>query len=158
MNESPLPLPAVLPLLERLAVFTERRHEVLAGNVANISTPGYRPRDLPVEAFQAALRRALQPTPADRAAPALGASPTEAASLAEALGTALGEAQASPFDRDLLRARERPGPETRFHDGAERNLERELLELTKNSIRQSLAMDLLVSQYNQLQMVIGERV
>ena len=32
--------------------FTEARHSVLAGNVANLDTPGYKTRDLSVETFQ----------------------------------------------------------------------------------------------------------
>jgi flagellar basal-body rod protein FlgB len=44
-------------LLEKLAIFGERRQEILAGNVANIDTPGYKPRDLPVSEFQQALKR-----------------------------------------------------------------------------------------------------
>jgi flagellar basal-body rod protein FlgB len=47
------------PLLEQLAAFTERRHEVLTGNIANISTPDYKTRDLPVAKFQEALQQAV---------------------------------------------------------------------------------------------------
>ncbi len=43
----------------RTAAFTERRHHVLAGNVANLDTPGYRSRDLDLDAFQ---RTLAQPT------------------------------------------------------------------------------------------------
>ncbi|MDF1745212.1 MAG: flagellar basal body protein [Gimesia sp.] len=49
-----------LPLLEKMAAFAERRQEVLAGNIANIDTPEYKMRDLPVNDFQVALREAIQ--------------------------------------------------------------------------------------------------
>jgi len=49
-----------LPLLEKMAAFAERRQEVLAGNIANIDTPAYKMRDLPVKDFQQALRDAVQ--------------------------------------------------------------------------------------------------
>ncbi|MEM6979816.1 MAG: flagellar biosynthesis protein FlgB [Planctomycetota bacterium] len=46
--------------LEKTLAFTERRHKVLAGNLANISTPDYRSRDLDVDAFQTALAESIQ--------------------------------------------------------------------------------------------------
>ena len=49
-----------LPLLEKMAAFSERRQEVLAGNIANIDTPGYKMRDLPVAEFRQALQEAVQ--------------------------------------------------------------------------------------------------
>ena len=48
-----------IPLLEQVAAFTERRQEILAGNMANINTDDYRMRDLDVEKFQAILRQAI---------------------------------------------------------------------------------------------------
>ncbi|MEZ6046931.1 MAG: hypothetical protein R3C11_15390 [Planctomycetaceae bacterium] len=44
-----------IPLLEKVAQFGQKLHEVLAGNLANVDTPDYRPRDLPVDDFQQAL-------------------------------------------------------------------------------------------------------
>ena len=38
-----------LPVLEQVVNFTEARHGVLAGNIANLDTPGYRSRDLSTE-------------------------------------------------------------------------------------------------------------
>jgi len=49
-----------VPLLEKVAAFTERRQDVLAGNIANIDTPDYKMRDLPVADFQNALTRAIE--------------------------------------------------------------------------------------------------
>src|SRR5262249_58624906 len=50
---------STIPLLAKVAAFAERRHEALAGNIANISTPDYRTRDLPVADFRAALEEAV---------------------------------------------------------------------------------------------------
>ena len=50
---------STIPLLAKVAAFAERRHEALAGNVANISTPDYRTRDLPVADFRSALEEAV---------------------------------------------------------------------------------------------------
>ena len=41
-----------IPVLEQVVRFTEARHGVLAGNVANLDTPGYTTRDLSVDLFQ----------------------------------------------------------------------------------------------------------
>ena len=41
-----------IPVLLEVVKFTKARHAVLAGNIANIDTPGYQARDLSVEDFQ----------------------------------------------------------------------------------------------------------
>jgi len=46
--------------LEQTLAFTEKRHLLLASNVANMSTPDYRSRDLDVKKFQAALADSIQ--------------------------------------------------------------------------------------------------
>ncbi|HYO26457.1 MAG TPA: flagellar basal body protein, partial [Lacipirellulaceae bacterium] len=51
---------STLPMLEQVVSFTQARHGVLAGNVANMDTPGYRSRDLSPAAFQERLTRAIQ--------------------------------------------------------------------------------------------------
>ena len=48
-----------LPVLEQVVNFTEARHGVLAGNIANIDTPGYKTRDLSPELFQQRLQEAI---------------------------------------------------------------------------------------------------
>lgn len=42
-------------LLEQVINFTARRHRLIAENIANIDTPGYRQKDLSVSAFRKAL-------------------------------------------------------------------------------------------------------
>ena len=48
-----------IPLLEKIARFADRRQDVLTANIANIDTPNYKRLDLPLEAFQRALREAI---------------------------------------------------------------------------------------------------
>jgi len=48
-----------LPALEQTAIFTQRRHELLAGNLANLDTPDYRAKDLQVDRFQQALAESI---------------------------------------------------------------------------------------------------
>ena len=47
------------PTLERMLRFTEARQNLLTEDVANVSTPGYRQRDLSVAAFQRQLQARL---------------------------------------------------------------------------------------------------
>ncbi len=47
-------------MLEQTLSFTEQRHNLLLDNIANVSTPGYVQKDVPVESFQATLRQAVE--------------------------------------------------------------------------------------------------
>ena len=51
---------STIPVLERVVNFTEARHGVLAGNIANLDTPGYKTRDLSPETFQEQLKEAIE--------------------------------------------------------------------------------------------------
>ena len=51
---------STIPILEQVVQFAQARHGVLAGNLANIDTPGYQTRDLSPEMFQARLRTAIE--------------------------------------------------------------------------------------------------
>ena len=48
-----------IPMLQEVCGFPQARHHVLAGNIANVDTPGYRVRDLSVETFQERLKEAI---------------------------------------------------------------------------------------------------
>ena len=71
---------STIPVLEQVVNFTEARHGVLAGNIANLDTPGYRTRDLSPALFQERLKEAIEtrhqpPTPAYDSDP-FGLTPT----------------------------------------------------------------------------------
>ena len=137
---------STIPLLEKLAVFSERRQQVLAGNIANIDTPNYKTRDLPVEAFQRALQEAI----------ARGKQPASLAAI-----TPGGLSQTGTFDdlfpEKLFQAVESPARDITFQDGNNRNIENEVMEMTKNAMMQRFAVELLTAQFNMLQTVISER-
>lgn len=135
-----------LPLLEKVAAFAERRHEVLAGNIANIDTPGYKTRDLPVDAFQNALKESLRQLTRSQSPGATGLP-------RGATNTSLSEL----FPADLFRAVESASKNITFQDGANRSVEHEVMELTKNSMLQSFVIELMTAQMNLLQSVISER-
>ena len=48
-----------IPLLEKVLEFTDARQTLIADNVANVSTPNYRQKDLSFEGFQKMLREKL---------------------------------------------------------------------------------------------------
>ena len=58
---------STIPVLQEVVNFSQARQSVLAGNIANIDTPGYKARDFSVEDFQDRLKQAIE----DRDAPAL---------------------------------------------------------------------------------------
>lgn len=137
--------PRTLPLLERTAAFTERRHDVLAGNIANITTPDYKTRDLPVSEFQAALQQAM--TPQSSNSPRTTSGSTQSAS----------ERLEEIFPQKLFRAQERDTGDLTYQDGSNRSIEKEVMEMTRNSLMQNYAVELMVSQFRMLEMVVSER-
>jgi flagellar basal-body rod protein FlgB len=133
-------------LLEQMAVFGQRRHQVLVENLAHIDTVGYRTRDLPVAEFQQALREAVMsrgagPAPSDPWLGDTAPAPTPATRLPPA----------------LLRAAEAAPRNITFQDGNNRSIEHEAMELTKNLMLQNFAVELMSAQMNLLQAVISER-
>jgi|SRR5579871_248862 len=136
-----------LPLLEKMAAFTERRHDVLAGNIANISTPGYKTRDLPVKDFQEALKRSI--------ANQQTTSPTLFETFRNGSSPPV-DSQAE-FPQELFQAVERPPKDLVFQDGSNRNIEREVMEMTKNSMIQNFTVELMAAQLNLMGAVISER-
>ena len=49
-----------LPVLERSIAFTEKRQAVLAQNLANVDTPGYKAKDLDQAGFESLLQDAVE--------------------------------------------------------------------------------------------------
>lgn len=143
-----LPETRTLSLLEKVAVFSQKRQEVLAGNIANISTPGYRTRDLPVGDFQQALNKAIdlrKPAP-----PSLGDElmPRQAP----------GDMVENVFKSELFLAQERKPGDLTFQDSANRSIESEVMEMTRNSLTQAAAIELLTAQFRMTEAVISGRV
>ena len=127
-----------LPVLEQVVGFAQARHGVLAGNIANLDTPGYKTRDLSVDQFQDNLRRAID---ASRRPVSPGHS------LADGEGPAI-----SSFDdvRDSLQ-------DILFHDGSDVSLEKQIAELSKNQAMHNLAINLMSAQFRLLRAAISER-
>ena len=139
---------STVPLLQKVAAFTERRHEVLTGNIANISTPDYKTRDLPVAEFQKSLQDAISRRQ----------TPNRPAGDNWAFATSVAQPAFASLSRpQLYQAIEAPQTGVTFQDGNNRSIEIEVMEMTKNQLMQSVAIELMNSQLGRIQAVVSER-
>ena len=135
-----------IPVLEQVVNFSQARHQVLAGNIANLDTPGYRTRDLSPEVFSAHLRRVL----ADR---------ERASSLPRGGGSSGGSGGAFPAGLSqarLSQVSQGLGALVR-HDDVNVGVEQQVTELAKNQMQHNLALSIMTSQFRLLQAAVSER-
>ncbi|GAA4456646.1 hypothetical protein [Novipirellula rosea] len=124
-----------IPALEQSLTFSERRHELLAGNIANLDTPGYRSRDLDESEFQNALAESIHDSRRTRPTDSIGA-----------------------VTRDDIYAGPRAASEqVVFHDGSDVSLEGQITEIAKNQHLHGLAITTMRSQFSLLRAAITER-
>ena len=116
------------PMLEKVLSFTESRNRMLAENIANLTTPGYRTRQLDVSAFQAALREA-----SDRRSPSDKAFRIDA--TAEFRLDEAGFLNVTP-------SRE-PAENLLFQDGTNARIERQMAMLAENAMMNQFAAETL---------------
>ena len=134
-----------MPALERLIQFTAARQTVLADNIANLSTPFYKPRDLSPKAFQAALGKAIDKRRA-KANPTAG--PLE-----------LKDTRQLAFKKDGLEVRPRDLNENiLFHDENNRDLDRIMQKLAENTMAHNTAIELMRSELSIMESAIRERL
>jgi flagellar basal-body rod protein FlgB len=130
-----------VPVLEQVVGFTQARHAVLAGNVANADTPGYRVRDLSVGTFHKELKQAI----------AARREPRGVAAGSESLSQTYRQRDAAMDDvRATLR-------NILYHDDSNVSLEQQVNELNKNKTQHDLAIAVLRSQFDLLRAAISER-
>lgn len=132
-------------LLEQVVNFGQMRHNVLAGNVANISTPGYEFRELPPDAFQKLLKEAATSqvkSPLKSAAPAGGLSDLTG-------GTGASDPFANIGDKIS---------KSLIVNSENRSLEYQVAEITKNQMQHNLALSILQKQYQLMETAISERI
>lgn len=135
--------------LEQTISFAERRHNILASNIANMDTPDYQTRDLSVDDFQASIKDliATRKRQADE-------SPTMRFSVLqqnEASDLTAARDQAVQNVHDAMR-------QVVYNDGSNDNLELQATEAAKNKSLHEVAVTLLRSQFKALQMAISENV
>ena len=120
------------PLIERVLQFSNARHKLIAENMANVSTPGYRQKDLSEAKFFSLLR--------DRAA----------AKRTSAPGTTAFE--------DIASDLEHPTKGILFHDQNNRSMEQLASDQAKNGLLYTMAIELLKKQFGAMEQALKERV
>ncbi len=150
-----------IPALQRLMQFTGQRHRIILNNIANLSTPGFRPTDVSPQAFQAQLAEAIE-------AKRTGGAPRAALGIdGETAGAGFGADSALPMrstrevdalpDRLVLHP-EATGDNILFHDGNDRNVERVVQSLVENFMAYRAAAQLMRNRLEIINTAIRERV
>ena len=130
-----------IPLLEQMAAFAERRHQLITQNIANVETPHYRAKDLDPKEFSRWMKEMVDRKGAEGKYPA------------EMQGTAtldrLDRMAWQPFRRteSLLR-----------HDRNNVDMEKEMAKLAENSMMHKLALELLRKEYFGLDTAIKGKI
>ncbi len=138
-----------VPALEMTMRFAGARHRLIAHNIANISTPDFRPMDVSVTDFQRELGAAIdrrRESGVNAARPASDLVLKETRELRRGAGGGL----------ELRPATASPG--ILAHDRNNGDTERMLQDLVENATVFRVASDLLKSRYQMLNTAIGERV
>ncbi|MEO1498032.1 MAG: flagellar basal body protein [Planctomycetota bacterium] len=153
---------STLPVLEQVVAFTQSRHGVLAGNIANLNTPGYQSRDLSPEAFEASLGEALAARRASHSPGTAGVMGDWRIDGDPGLGLtrldSQGAAHFGRLDTDDLAGVSDSMKEILYHDESDVSLEKQITEIAKNQGKHNLAIALMRTQYSQLRSAISENV
>lgn len=140
-----------LPVLERMMQFAGARHRLLAHDIANVDTPGFRPVDLPVEPFRAALAEAAE---ARREGGGRGKGTGADGGLALDVESPGVRARGGSMEVEPIEI----GANVLFHDGNDRDVERLMQSLVENFLTFRAAADLMKNRMETLQTAISERV
>jgi flagellar basal-body rod protein FlgB len=138
---------STLPMLEQVVSFTQARHGVLAGNIANLDTPGYRSRDLSPAAFQERLKDAIEQQHKAADAPTAYSMPYSPGAPAP---------EARDVKRDFAKVTESLGGLLR-HDDNNTSMELQISEIAKNHAQHNLALSLMTAQFRLLRAAVTER-
>src|SRR5437868_7242218 len=127
-----------IPALSEVLNFAQARHTVLAGNVANVNTPGYRLRDLSPTAFQQRLKEAI----------------ARSREAHQPMSPGLAYSQPGDEMREVRATLEN----LVYHDDTNIDLEKQVGEMTKNHLRHNFALTVMTDQCELLETAISERV
>jgi flagellar basal-body rod protein FlgB len=133
-----------VPGLEKLLAFTEARHQVLAENIANADTPGYKTKHLDPKAFQAALGEAFDNRRTS------GSAEFEVASGEQFRFDNLGRLTVEPSTD--------PAENILFHDGTNMQIDRQMSYLAENAMMHQVLSELLRGRFDGLMTAIRGRV
>lgn len=126
------------PVLEQVVNFAQKRHSILATNIANQRVPGYKGRDLNLDRFQEVLAEAIEQKnhPNEEISPGLVTTKS---------GDPMREVRESL--NGIL-----------FHDESNLDIEKQVAELTKNQVMHNMALTIMEDQFNLLNAAISERL
>ena len=130
-----------MPVLQQVMSFTESRHKVLANNISNFDTVGYKMKDLPEREFMDALSKAVK----TRDGRGVGA-PLNMPSTRNLRWDSRNRLMVEPMEieqNNIL-----------FHDRNNRFVEKQMSDMAKNALRHNMASELLKQQYNLLRTAI----
>ena len=129
-----------MPALVSTLAYNQARLNMIAENIANVHTPEYRTKRLDTEAFQGALREALD---------ARAANP--ATSWAVKVD---GEVRTNRRGQLNVTPTEKPVENILFHDGTNLSIERQMADLAETGMMHDLATALLRERYEGLRRAI----
>ncbi len=127
--------------MEQVVGFTEARQNVLAGNIANLDTPGYKARDLSMEDFQGRLKKAINTRNSGTAYSSPGEGP-----LAASGSHNINMASVAKNSKTITR-----------HDGDNVGMEYQVSEMVKNQLQHNMALTIMISQFRLLQAAVSEK-
>lgn len=153
-----------VPLLEQVVNFTEARHGVLAGNIANLDTPGYKTQDLSPELFQQKLREAVEMTQTQPEVPGGFANFSYGnngyGDYQQGTYPMPSTGPVSQVDRNFAafdKVKDSYKSILR-HDGVNVSMENQVNQMVKNQQEHNLAAGILSNQFRLLRVAISERV
>ncbi len=136
---------STVPVLEQVVNFTQARHGVLAGNIANIDTPGYKTRDLSPTQFQEELKEAIDTRKQ------VAQSPTHT------YNTRMLDRSVERVNYDGMDDVRESIKSILYHDDSNVSIEQQVAEISKNQGQHNLALSLMTSQFRLLRAAITER-
>lgn len=128
------------PALVKTLAFNQSRLKMIAENIANIQTPGYRTKQLDRSAFQRSLREALDARGKDFSKPFVVRSGDEVRTDEN------GWLRVSPSQN--------PVENVLFHDGTNLSIERQMVDLAETGMMHELATTLLRGTYDGIRKAI----
>ncbi len=128
------------PALVQTLVYNEARLAMIAENVANMHTPGYRAKQLDIRAFQGALRNALDARGSNPAGPLMVEVDREVST------NRYGGLSVTPT--------EKPVRNILFHDGTNLSIESQMADLAKTGLAHEVATRLLRGRFDGLRKAI----
>ncbi len=131
-----------LSAVEKMAAFTEARQKVIAENIANVDTPGYRHKDVDLRSFQQALAGALS-------------SGRDDAPLGQ---VASDQVRYDAAGRMVLEPSVDQADNTMFHDGTNGSIEQDVSEMARNLVLHQVSIDVMRHHYGMLQKAIRGRM